>query len=228
MIFDFSERTERIIGENGQKRLAEAKVAIFGLGGVGSYIAEALARAGIGELHLIDGDRVDVSNINRQLYALHSTINEQKTSVAAKRIKDINPNVRVFEYPLFFTETTRDEIDFEHFDYIADAIDMVPSKILLYKIAQEKNIPVIGSMGTGNKTDPTKFAIADIYKTSVCPLAKAVRTLCRKEGIEKLKVLYSTEPPNENSDKAVIGSISFVPSAAGLIIAAELIKDLLN
>lgn len=226
MTFDYTERTERVIGEAGLKKLAAAKVAVFGLGGVGSYIAEALARAGVGELHLIDGDKIDISNINRQLFALHSSVGKQKTSVAAERIKDINPLIKVFEYPFFFDESTKDRIEFGGMDFIADAIDSVYSKMLIYKITKEKNIPVIGSMGTGNKTDPTKFAVADIYKTSVCPLAKTVRTLCRKEGIEHLKVVYSTETPTKNTDKAVIGSVSYVPSVAGLIIAGEIIKDL--
>ncbi len=226
MRFDYTERTERVIGAEGLEKLANAKVAVFGLGGVGSYIAEALARAGVGELHIIDGDKIDVSNINRQLYAIHSTVGKQKTTAAAERLRDINPLIKVYEYPIFFDLTTEDKIILDSMDYIADAIDSVYSKMLIYKIAQDKDIPVIGSMGTGNKTDPTKFAVTDIYKTSVCPLAKAVRSLCRKEGIRKLKVLYSTETPTENTDKTVIGSVSYVPSVAGLIIAGEIIKDL--
>lgn len=229
-------RTKMLLGDNAEK-LKSAHVAVFGIGGVGSYTAEALARAGVGALTLVDNDTVSVSNINRQLIALHSTVGKLKTSVCADRVRDINPDISVFEKAVFFGAETEDEIDFSGFDYVVDAIDTVTSKILIAKICQEKSVPVISCMGTGNKLDPTKFCVADISKTAVCPLARAMRQNLKKAGVKKLKVLYSTEAPltpqvredtelKGNSGRVCPGSVSFVPSVAGLIIAGEVIKDI--
>ncbi len=229
-------RSRLVLGDSIEK-LYHAHVAVFGIGGVGSYVVEALARTGVGKLSLVDADTVSISNINRQLVALHSTVGKLKTSVAKERIADINPNAQVFEYPIFFTAENAKEIDFSQFDYVVDAIDTVSSKILLAQICAEKNIPIISSMGTGNKLDPTMFEICDISKTSVCPLARVMRRELKARGIKKLKVLYSKEEPitpqyDENSEekgslgRKAPGSVSFVPSCAGLIIAGEVIKDL--
>lgn len=229
-------RTKMLLGENIEK-LKNAHVAVFGLGGVGSYTVEALARAGVGKLTIVDNDTVSVTNINRQLIALHSTVGKLKTEVCAQRIYDINPKVSVFEKPVFFTDDTAKEFDFCSFDYVVDAIDTVTSKILIAKICQENSVPVISCMGTGNKLDPTKFAVSDISKTTVCPLARAMRQNLKKAGVKKLKVLYSTEIPREsitneetetkgNLGRVCPGSVSFVPSVAGLIIAGEVIKDI--
>ena len=229
-------RSRLLLGDNIEK-LYNAHVAVFGIGGVGSYVVEALARTGVGKFSLFDSDTVSVSNINRQLVALQSTVGRLKTSVAKERVADINPNAQVFEYPVFFTAENVDDIDFSQFDYVVDAIDTVSSKILLAKICQERNIPIISSMGTGNKLDPTRFEICDISKTSVCPLARVMRRELKNRGVKKLKVLYSKEEPivpqyDENSEqkgnmgRKAPGSISFVPSCAGLIIAGEVIKDI--
>lgn len=229
---DIFSRTRLLIGEDGLEKLRNSSVAIFGIGGVGSYIAEALARSGVGNLTLIDNDTVSVTNINRQLIALHSTIGRNKTEVAKERILDINPDAKVTIHNLFYTGT---EIDLSGFDYIADAIDSVTSKINLIENAYRLKIPIISSMGTGNKLNPQKLTITDIYKTQTCPLAKVLRHELKKRSIKYLKVIYSTEKPCEHkaesdedqTKRKTIGSVSFVPSAAGLIIAGEIINDLL-
>ena len=227
-------RTVLLIGEEGLKKLKNARVAVFGVGGVGGYVVEALARSGVGALELVDKDVVSLSNINRQIIALHSTVGQLKTEVFAKRAKDINPNVVVHTHNLFFLPETADEFDFSCYDYVVDAIDTVSGKLAIIEKAKGLGIPVISSMGTGNKLDPTAFAVADISETSVCPLARVMRRELRKRGIEKVKVLYSKEEAmpssvmDEESGKPVPGSISFVPSVAGLIIASEVVKDLLK
>ena len=221
-------RTEMMLGKEAVERLKSARVAIFGIGGVGGYAVEALARAGIGELHLFDSDRVSVTNINRQIIALHSTVGRLKTEVMRDRIADINPEARVESHPIFYGEETADSVDLSKYDYVVDAIDSVRSKILLICRAKEAGAPIISSMGAGNKLDPTRFEVADIYKTSVCPLAKAVRTELKRRGIGSLKTVFSTEPPvhPRSTVERAPGSISFVPSVVGLIIAGEVIKDI--
>lgn len=231
---DIFSRSRLLLGD-GMQKLACSHVAVFGLGGVGSYAVEALARTGIGKLSLFDSDTVSYTNINRQLIALHSTVGTLKTEVCKKRISDINPDAKVFTYPVFFTRENADSIDFSAFDYVVDAIDTVSSKILLAEICNFHGIPIISCMGTGNKLDPTMLKVSDIYKTSVCPLARVMRRELKKRGIKKLKTVYSEEVPlspdyPEDFEKKgsgfAPGSISFVPSAAGLIIAGEVIKDL--
>lgn len=227
-------RSEILIGKDAQSILSASKVIVFGVGGVGSYTVEALARSGIGDISIVDNDTVSESNINRQLISLSSTIGMDKVEVAKKRILDINPECNVTAYNTFYT--AQKEIDISGYDYIVDAIDTVTSKLTLVEDANIHNVPIISCMGTGNKLDPTLFEISDIYKTSVCPLARVMRTELKKRGIKKLKVLYSKEEPikpapikNENTQKRQTpGSISFVPSVAGLIIAGEVIKDLIK
>lgn len=237
-------RTALLLGEDATERLAKARVAIFGIGGVGGYTAEALARGGIGCLDLIDDDTVCLSNINRQIYALESTVGRYKTEVAKERILDINPNIKVNTYNTFYLPETSGEFDFKNYDYVVDAIDTITGKIELAVNAQNAGVPIISSMGAGNKLDPTAFEVDDVYKTSVCPLAKVMRRELKKRGIEKLKVVYSKEkaiaPKNiinidndinndseeKESRKQTPGSISFVPSVVGLIAAGEVIKDL--
>lgn len=223
-------RMELLTGRKGMKRLAKAKVAVFGIGGVGGYTAEALARSGIGTLDLIDHDKVSVTNLNRQIYALHSTIGKYKADVAKERILDIHPNAKVHVYKVFYLPETAGQFDFTKYDYVVDAIDTVTGKIALVMQAQEAGTPVISCMGAGNKTDPCAFETADIYDTSVCPLAKVMRRELKKRGVKKLKVVYSKEKPLKpsGSDAGVPGSFAFVPSAAGLAIAAEVVKDLLQ
>lgn len=231
---DIFSRTEMLIGEASLKKLKDCRVAVFGIGGVGGYVVEALARSGVGAIDLIDNDTVSPSNINRQIIALHTTVGMLKTTVAAKRIKDINPEITVREINTFVLPENIDEFDFSAYDYVIDAIDTVSGKIAIIEKSTKENIPVISSMGTGNKTDPTMFKISDIYKTSVCPLARVMRYELKKRGIKKLKVLYSEETPiktgtaNKETGKSVPGSISFVPSVAGLIIASEVIKDMIK
>ena len=220
-------RTEMMLGEAALDRLKSTRVAVFGVGGVGGYTVEALARAGVGEIHLFDSDTVSVTNINRQIIALHSTVGRLKTEVMRERIADINPDATVVCYPIFYDESTAEAIDLAQFDYIVDAIDTVRSKILLITRAKAADVPIISSMGAGNKLDPTRFEVADIYKTSVCPLARAIRTELKKRGITSLKTVYSKEPPYLNGER-IPASISFVPSVVGLIIAGEVIKDLAN
>ena len=228
-----------LIGEDNFDKLLSAKVAVFGLGGVGGHTVEALVRAGIGEIDLFDNDTVSESNINRQLIATYDTLGEYKTEAFKKRIKSINPDCRVNLHTVFVTPETVENLDLSNYDCIVDAIDTVSTKIALAVKAEVTSTPIISSMGTGNKLDPTLFKIADIYKTSVCPLARVMRTELRKRGVRSLKVLYSTEepvsrkfpihkenvPPSEETRrKATPASISFVPSVAGLIIAGEVIR----
>lgn len=222
-----------LIGQDGLERLKNAHVAVFGVGGVGSYTAEALARAGVGTITLVDSDTVNITNINRQLIALHSTLGMAKVDAAKARILDIDPECRVNALNCFYTG---DETDLGDFDFIADAIDSVSSKLTLIQKAHELGVPMISSMGTGNKLDPTKLVVTDLSKTSMCPLAKVMRTELRKRGIVHHKVVYSTEPPvphkeesgEDESRRKTIGSISFVPSAAGLIMAGEIVRELLG
>lgn len=220
-------RTEMLLGKEGMERLSAARVAVFGIGGVGSYAAEALARSGIGTLDLVDGDKVSLSNLNRQLYALHSTLGIFKVEAAKQRISDIDSNVKVNAFPAFFTGETSSSFDFSQYDYVIDAVDMVSSKLLLAQCCQQAGTPLISSMGAGNKLDPTGFRVADIYETSVCPLARVMRHELRKLGISKLKVVYSQELPAEQTDgRRVPASVAFVPAAAGLILAGEVIKTI--
>lgn len=229
---DFTDRTRMLIGEHGVKILKQSAVAVFGLGGVGSYVAEALGRAGIGHLALIDKDVISESNINRQLIALTSTVGMKKTQVMAARLKDINPQVTVELFDLFYLPQTADQVDLNRFDYVVDAVDTVSAKVELAVRANACGVPIISCMGTGNKMDPSRLEIADIYRTSVCPLARAMRSQLKKAGVQQLKVLYSTESScgavlDENGRHAP-GSISFVPSVAGLMCAGEVIRDLLK
>lgn len=226
-------RTELLIGKDNVKKLNKAKVAIFGIGGVGSFVVEGLVRAGIENFILVDNDSVSVTNLNRQIIATTKTIGKPKVEVAKSRILEINPNANVEIYQEFFMPNS-DEIIDNSVTYIVDAIDTVTAKIELVVRANKLNIPIISCMGTGNKLDPTKFEVADIYKTSVCPLAKVMRKELKAREIKKLKVVYSKEEPinskefMENSNKQVPGSISFVPSVAGLIISGEVIKDIIK
>ena len=220
-------REELLIGKQNVDKLHLKKVAIFGVGGVGSFVVEGLARAGIGNFILIDNDIVDITNLNRQLHALHSTIGKYKVDLMKERILDINPRARVEVYREFYESNEKNKILDSSVNYIVDAIDFVKSKINLAKDAQELNIPIISSMGNGNKFDPTKFEISDISKTSVCPLARVMRKELKKIGIKKYKVLYSREDPIKSDEKNP-GSISFVPSVAGLIISGEVIKDIIK
>ena len=225
-------RTALLFGEEGVERLKSARVAVFGIGGVGGAVVEALARAGVGELDLIDSDTVSESNINRQLIALHSTVGQEKTAAAAARIADIDPDIRVNCHNMFFLPENAAEFDFSLFDYIVDAIDTVSGKLAIIEGARAAGVPVISSMGTGNKVDPTLLTVSDIYKTSVCPLAKVMRRELKCRGIKKLKVVWSPEEPRktsapvEGSRRAVPASCSFVPPVAGFMIAGEVIKDI--
>ncbi len=219
-------RTEILIGSDGVKRLSQSRVMVFGVGGVGSYVVEALTRGGIGAIDIIDNDTVSESNINRQLVALSSTVGRLKVDAASERIYDINKDCKVRKYPLFVTADNLLELPINECDYVVDAIDNITAKIALAVYCEKANIPIISSMGTGNKLEPTLFKIADIYKTSVCPLAKVMRYELKRRGVKRLKVLYSEEMPSVNSRPP--GSISFVPGSAGLIIAGEVIKDLLK
>lgn len=227
-------RTALLIGEEGLEKLKKARVAVFGVGGVGGYVVEALVRSGVGTLDLIDKDVVSVSNLNRQIIALQSTVGMLKTEAAEGRAKDINPDVVIHKHNVFYLPETANNFDFSQYDYVVDAIDTVSGKIALVEQAKAVNTPVISSMGAGNKLDPTAFEVADISKTSVCPLARVMRRELKKRGIEHLKVVYSKEEPlpsaliDEESGKTVPGSIAFVPSVVGLIIASEVIKDLIK
>ena len=224
---DQFDRTIRLIGEDAQNRIKNAHVAVFGIGGVGSYTAEALARAGVGKLTFIDADVVDITNINRQLVALHSTIGQPKCEVMRSRAMDINPAATVDALQMFYDAGTADQIDLSQFDYIVDAIDSVASKLLLIERAHNAGTPIISSMGAGNKLDPSLFRVSDIYKTSVCPLARVMRRELKKRGIERLKVVYSEEVPvSPAGDARLPASISFVPSAAGLVIAGAVLRDI--
>ena len=219
-------RTEMMLGEDAVARLKAAKVAVFGVGGVGGFTAEALCRAGVGSITLVDSDRVAVSNINRQIIATHSTVGKYKTEAMRERMADINPDCRVTCISEFYSE--ENEIPLDGLDYVADCIDSVKSKLHLITRATESGVRVISSMGAGNKLDPTRFTVADISKTHTDPLAKVVRTELRKRGINHLKVVFSDEPPINPSGERTPGSISFVPSVVGLIIAGEIIKDIVN
>lgn len=220
-------RTERLIGKDNLEKLKNANVIIFGLGGVGSYVAEALARSGVGKMTVVDKDTVDITNINRQLYALHSTVGKDKAQVAKERILDINPDCQVTPIVKMYLPENADEFNLAEYHYIIDAIDNVTAKIDLAIKSQELGIPMIASMGTGNKLDPTAFKITDIYKTDTCPLCRVMRKELKTRGVKKLKVLYSTETPKNDGERTP-ASISFVPSVAGLIIAGEVIKDLIK
>lgn len=221
-------RTETLIGKNSLEKLANSRIAVFGLGGVGGYVVEALARAGVGSLDLIDSDDINITNINRQIIALHSTIGKAKIDVFQGRLLDINPNIKINMYKIFFSADTSNKFEFSKYDYVVDAIDTVSAKIELILKSQEAKTPIISSMGTGNKLGVQNFEISDIYKTSVCPLAKVMRNELKKRGIKKLKVLYSKEHPIKQEGQRVPASISFVPPMAGLMIAGEVIRDLLK
>ncbi len=224
------ERNVALIGKDKQEKLNRSRVAVFGLGGVGSYVVEALARSGVGALDIIDKDIVDTTNINRQIIALHSTVGRDKTEVSKERILDINPNCKIESHKIFFSPETAEQFDFTKYDYIVDAVDNVTAKILLCEMAVKYNVPIISSMGTGNKLDPTKLTIADIYDTSVCPLARVMRRELKSRGIKKLKVVYSTEDSKvcfDDKGAPLISSVSFVPSVAGLLIAAEVVRDII-
>ena len=248
MLNEFS-RTELLLGREAMERLARARVAVFGVGGVGGYTVEALARSGVGAIDVIDNDKVSLTNINRQIIATHKTIGRYKVDVAAERIAEINPECKVRAYKTFYMPETQGEFDFCEYDYIVDAIDTVTGKLTIIENANKCGVPVISSMGAGNKLDSTAFEVADIYKTSVCPLAKVMRRELKKRGIERLKVVYSKEEPiaplesldiNGSSNdicisteemtgsarRSIPGSTAFVPSVVGLIIAGEVIKDL--
>lgn len=229
-------RTALLVGDDAIKTLQNATVAIFGIGGVGSFAADALARSGIGHIVLIDNDTVSLSNINRQLIALHSTFGKPKVSVMAERIHDINPFTVVDEKKLFFDKNTRQDFDFSAFSYIVDAIDTVSSKILIIETAYAQHISIVSSMGTGNKLDPSRLTLTDIYKTSVCPLSRVMRHELKKRNIPSLQVIYSDEIPlipkqklfNELGNKQIPGSMAFVPPVAGMIAASAVINGLLH
>lgn len=221
------ERSKLLIGEEGIKKLHNAKVAVFGIGGVGSFVAEALARAGIGNVVLVDNDTIAVSNINRQIHATHNSVGKYKVEIMKERIKSIYPKCNVEIYKLWYSSECEEKIIDESFDYVIDAVDNVSAKLEIIRNAKMNNVKVISAMGTGNKLNPTMFEIADISKTSVCPLAKVIRKELKKESITDVKVLYSKEEPIYN-DSRIIGSISFVPSVAGLIIAGEVVKDIIK
>lgn len=228
-------RTERLIGKESIERLSNSKVVIFGVGGVGSFVTEAIARSGVSNIVLVDKDEVDISNINRQILATTKTIGEAKVEVMKRRILEINPSCQVQTYNIFVNEDNIEDIIEKDTDYVVDAIDTVSSKISLAVWCEKNNIRLISSMGTGNKLDPTQFKVSDIYKTNVCPLAKVMRRELKRRGVKGLKVVYSEEMPikiseiykDETQRKQAPGSISFVPSSAGLIIAGEVIKDII-
>jgi tRNA A37 threonylcarbamoyladenosine dehydratase len=232
-------RTQILIGQKAIDKLAKSRVAVFGIGGVGGYAVEALVRSGLGAIDIIDDDNVSVSNINRQIYATNSTVGRPKVEVAKERILDINPNCIVNTYKNFYNEENSDCFEFDKYDYIVDAIDTVSAKISLIEKSKKYNVPIICSMGAGNKMDPTKFEVSDISKTSVCPLARIIRNELKKRKISKVKCVYSKEIPikpevedieikNNKLKHKIPGSIAFVPSIVGLIIASEVIKDLIG
>lgn len=248
MLTQFS-RTELLLGKEAMEKLKNAKVAVFGIGGVGGYVCEALVRSGVGAFDLIDDDKVCLTNLNRQIIATRKTVGKYKTDVMKDRILEINPDARVEVHKCFFLPKNADEFPFEEYDYIVDAVDTVTAKISLVMKAQEMNVPIISSMGAGNKLDASQFRVADIYKTKVCPLAKVMRRELKKRGVKKLKVVYSEEQPTRPVEDMAIscrtncicplgaahkcterrdipGSVAFVPSVAGLIIAGEVVKDL--
>lgn len=224
-------RNENLIGKENTEKLKNSRVAVFGIGGVGGFTVEALVRSGVGTIDIIDSDKVDVTNLNRQIFATRSTVGEYKVEVAKKRILDINPDININMYPLFFDVKTIDELDFKNYDYIVDCIDTVSSKLLLIEQAEKYNVPIISCMGTGYKLEPTKLMIDDIFNTSVCPLARVMRYELRKRNIKKLKVVYSKEKPiksiNDDNENKVSASMIFVPATAGIILANEVIKDII-
>ena len=219
-------RTENLIGKDKLKILQNSHIAVFGIGGVGGYVTEALIRAGVGKIDIIDNDTVSESNINRQIIATTKTIGKYKVDIMKERILDINPDATVNAYNTLYLPNTADQFDFSKYDYVVDAVDNVTAKIELVLRANNSNVLIISSMGTGNKLDPTAFEVSDIYKTEVCPLAKVMRTELKKRGVKKLKVVYSKEKPVTNQRPPA--SISFVPSVAGLIIASEVINDIIK
>ena len=241
-------RTELLLGEEGIEKLSKARVAVFGIGGVGGYVTEALCRSGVGALDLIDHDTVSVTNLNRQVIALHSTVGQYKTDVMEKRLLDINPDVKITVHKCFYLPETKDQFDFSVYSYVVDAVDTVTAKLLLAEEAKKAGVPLISSMGTGNKLDPSKLQVSDVFETSVDPLARVMRRELRKRGIDHLKVVWSTEEPRkplldartirmmEGSPvpeesvrlKDIPGSSAFVPAAAGLLIASEVVRDLLK
>ena len=226
------ERTALLLGKASVERLARKRDAVFGVGGVGGFVCEGLVRAGIGAIDIVDKDTVALSNLNRQLIALHSTVGKNKVDVLEERLKDINKNLIIKKYKCFFLPETSETFDFREYDYVVDAIDTVTGKIELILKAKEAGVPIISAMGAGNKLDPTAFLVSDIYKTSVCPLARVMRRELKKRGVDKLKVVYSKEEPIkpqfEEGEEVVPGSVSFVPPALGLIIAGEIVKDLIR
>ena len=238
MVEDQFVRTELLLGSDAMRILGKSKVAVFGVGGVGGYVTEALARSGVGTFELIDRDVVSVTNLNRQIIATWKTIGRDKTEVMAERIRDINPAAEVTLHKCFYLPETADQFDFTRYDYVVDAVDTVTAKIEIILQAQRAGVPVISSMGAGNKLDPSAFEVADIYKTSVDPLARVMRRELKKRGVKKLKVVYSKEVPikplgqieadPEAGRKDVPGSSAFTPSAAGLLIASEVVKDLIG
>ena len=235
-------RTQFLLGSTAMEKLKNARVAVLGLGGVGGYVAEALARSGVGALDLVDHDTISLTNLNRQILATRETVGLPKAEAAAQRVTSINPDCDARAIQTFYLPETADQFDFTKYDYIVDAIDTVTGKLMLVQAAKAAGRPIISSMGTGNKLDPTAFRVADIHETSVCPLARIIRKECRKRGIEKLKVVYSTEDPIKTElspddpawaelpegRNALPGSVCFVPAAAGMIIAGEVIKDLIK
>ena len=230
---DFLTRTAIIFGDEGMKKLKNAHVAVFGIGGVGGHASEALARAGVGKIDLFDADVVSVSNLNRQIVALRSTVGKSKVSVMRERILDINPECAVTANEVFYSPDNADEYDLSEYDYVLDAIDTVKSKLELIERAKRAGVKIISSMGAGNKLDPTAFKVRDIYSTAVCPLAKVMRTELRRRGIKELKVVYSEEVPQKATvegefSRHAPGSVSFVPSVVGLIMAGEVIKEIIS
>lgn len=224
MIREELQRTAKLLGEAAVERLSCVKTAVFGLGGVGGHAAEALVRSGVGAIDIIDGDTVSLSNINRQLIALHSTVGRLKVDVAEERFLDINPDLKLRKFPLFFSEETADNFDFSEYDFVLDCIDDVSAKVLLAQTCTRLNVKIISSMGAGNKLNPMGFKLADIYETSVCPLARAMRQRLRKAGVERLRVVYSTEEPVIS--ERTPASCAYVPSAAGLLMASAVIDEL--
>lgn len=250
MLNQFS-RTQLLLGDKAMNKLAASRVAVFGVGGVGGYVCEALIRSGVGAIDLVDNDKVCLTNINRQIIATRKTVGQYKTQVMKERILDINPDAKVEVHNCFFLPENADDFEFEKYDYVVDAVDTVTAKIALVMKCKEKNVPIISSMGAGNKLDASAFRVADIYKTKVCPLAKVMRRELKKRGVKKLKVVYSEEMPIKPLEdmsiscktncicppgaqhkctqrRAIPGSVAFVPSVAGLIIAGEVVKDLIK
>lgn len=222
------ERTELLLGREAQARLRESSVIVFGIGGVGGHVVEVMARSGIGTVTLVDADTVELSNINRQIIALHSTVGRPKVEVAEQRIRDINPDCNVKTFHQFYLPENADSIDLTEYDYVIDCIDTVSAKVELIRRCDERKLPIISSMGAGNRMNPAMLKVTDIYKTTIDPLAKAVRKECRKNGIKSLKVVCSDECPQTASQQTVIASNAFVPAAMGIMIASEVIKDLIK